>query len=55
MEQLLRYIVEEAPEDADSKRAFKYVTSLVGFNLLLAHCCYNSLKTKSAYSKMLYS
>lgn len=25
MEQLLRFIVEESPEDADSKRAFKYV------------------------------
>lgn len=26
VQQLLRYIVEEPPEDADSKRAFKYVT-----------------------------
>lgn len=26
VEQLLRYIVEEAPEDAESKRAFKFVT-----------------------------
>jgi serine/threonine-protein phosphatase 6 regulatory subunit 3 len=25
VEQLLRFIVEESPEDADSKRAFKYV------------------------------
>ena len=24
VEQLLRYIIEEPPEDADSKRAFKY-------------------------------
>ena len=26
MEQLLRYIVEEPPEEAESKRAFKYAT-----------------------------
>lgn len=25
VEQLVRYIVEEPPEDADSKRTFKYV------------------------------
>lgn len=25
VEQLLRFVVEESPEDADSKRAFKYV------------------------------
>lgn len=25
MEQLIRFIVEESAEDADSKRAFKYV------------------------------
>lgn len=26
MEQLLRYIVEEAPEDAEKKRIFRYVS-----------------------------
>lgn len=25
MEQLIRYIVEEAPEDAEKRRTFKYV------------------------------
>lgn len=29
VEQLLHYIVEEPPEDADSKRAFKYVVLLL--------------------------
>lgn len=34
VEQLLRYIVEEPPEDAESKRVFKYVTMRLSNNKL---------------------
>lgn len=35
MEQLLRYIVEEPPEDSESKRVFKYVTMRLCNNKLI--------------------
>ena len=35
VERLLRFIVEESPEDADSKRAFKYVHFCFCFSEIL--------------------